>query len=146
MTEFQTLSISRRDAGVAQVTMSRPGVCNAFDETMIAEIDSAFARLAGDATVRVIVLAGNGRHFSAGADLHWMQRASAASLQWNLDDARRFAAMLARLENCPKPTVRAYRAQRSAGVSASRVPATSPSPLMMSRSRSAKPGLASCRR
>ena len=105
MTEFQTLSISRRDAGVAQVTMSRPGVCNAFDETMIAELDSAFARLAGDATVRVIVLAGNGRHFSAGADLQWMQRASAASPQWNLDDARRFAAMLARLESCPKPTV-----------------------------------------
>jgi methylglutaconyl-CoA hydratase len=34
-----------------------------------------------------------------------MQRASTASREWNLDDARRFAAMLARIDACPKPTV-----------------------------------------
>jgi methylglutaconyl-CoA hydratase len=105
MTEFQTLTLSRRAAGVAQVTMARPAVFNAFDEAMIAELDSVFAQLADDASVRVIVLAGDGKHFSAGADLQWMQRASAASLEWNLQDARRFAAMLARIESCPKPTV-----------------------------------------
>ena len=55
--------------------------------------------------VRVIVLAGDGKHFSAGADLQWMQRASTASRDWNLDDARRFAAMLSRIDTCPKPTV-----------------------------------------
>jgi methylglutaconyl-CoA hydratase len=85
--------------------MARPAVFNAFDEAMIAELDAAFARLADDDGVRVIVLAGEGRHFSAGADLQWMQRASAASREWNLEDARRFAAMLARIESCPKPTV-----------------------------------------
>ena len=53
----------------------------------------------------MIVLTGAGRHFSAGADLQWMQRASIASLDWNLDDARRFAAMLWRIANCPKPTL-----------------------------------------
>ena len=51
------------------------------------------------------MLAGEGRHFSAGADLNWMQRASTASEDWNLADARRFALMLARIESCPKPTV-----------------------------------------
>jgi hypothetical protein len=91
--------------GVAQVTMARPAVFNAFDEAMIGELDAAFAQLAGDSQVRVIVLAGEGRHFSAGADLQWMQRASQASLEWNLQDARRFAAMLARIDTCPKPTV-----------------------------------------
>ena len=85
--------------------MSRPAVFNAFDEAMIAELDAAFAQLGEDADVRVIVLAGDGRHFSAGADLQWMQRASSASREWNLDDARRFAAMLARIEAVPKPTV-----------------------------------------
>ncbi|MEO8119198.1 MAG: enoyl-CoA hydratase-related protein [Rhodoferax sp.] len=105
MSDFQTLSVSRRAAGVAQVTMSRPAVFNAFDEAMIGELDSAFAQLAEDSSVRVIVLAGNGKHFSAGADLQWMQRASKASQEWNLQDARRFAGMLARIENCPKPTV-----------------------------------------
>ena len=100
-----SISISQRGAGVAQVTMSRPGVHNAFDESMIAELDAAFSQLGDDDSVRVIVLAADGKHFSAGADLQWMQRASAASREWNLDDARRFAAMLARIEQCPKPTV-----------------------------------------
>ncbi len=85
--------------------MSRPAVFNAFEETMIGELDAAFATLTDDKSVRVIVLAGEGKHFSAGADLQWMQRASTASQEWNLEDARRFAAMLARIEACPKPTV-----------------------------------------
>jgi methylglutaconyl-CoA hydratase len=102
---FDTLVITPRAPGVAQLTMSRPAVFNAFDEAMIGELDAAFARLVDDTAVRVIVLAGDGRHFSAGADLHWMERASNASQEWNLQDARRFAAMLARIESCPKPTV-----------------------------------------
>lgn len=85
--------------------MARAAVFNAFDEAMIGELDAAFAQLSDDAEVRVIVLAGDGKHFSAGADLAWMQRASNASLAWNVDDARRFAAMLARIDACPKPTL-----------------------------------------
>jgi methylglutaconyl-CoA hydratase len=100
-----TLSIHTRAPGVAQVTMARPAVFNAFDEQMIAELDAAFTQLAADDTVRVIVLAGEGKHFSAGADLQWMQRASTASVEWNVADARKFAGMLARIEACPKPTV-----------------------------------------
>jgi methylglutaconyl-CoA hydratase len=99
------LAVTTRTPGVAQVTMSRPSVLNAFDEAMIAALDAAFARLQDDAAVRVIVLAGEGKHFSAGADLQWMQRASQATREWNLEDARKFAAMLARIEACPKPTV-----------------------------------------
>jgi methylglutaconyl-CoA hydratase len=99
------LEITRRGNGVAQVTMSRPAVFNAFDEIMIAEIDSTFESLAADDDVRVIVLAGAGRHFSAGADLDWMRRASEASTEWNLEDARKLAAMLHRIDSCPKPTV-----------------------------------------
>jgi methylglutaconyl-CoA hydratase len=102
---MSALQLTQRMPGVAQVTMSRPEVFNAFDEAMIAELDAAFASLAEDRAVRMIVLAGAGKHFSAGADLQWMQRASQASLDWNLDDARRFAAMLARIDACPKPTV-----------------------------------------
>ena len=105
MNDLQTLKVLRRAAGVAQVTMARPAVFNAFDEAMIAELDAVFAELSADPAVRVIVLAGEGKHFSAGADLQWMQRASAASQDWNLQDARRFAAMLSRIETCPKPTV-----------------------------------------
>jgi methylglutaconyl-CoA hydratase len=102
---FQTLAISKRGASVTQITMSRPQVFNAFDEVMISELDTAFTQLSQDDTVRVIVLAGEGKHFSAGADLEWMQRASEASLEWNTADARRFASMLHRIATSPKPTV-----------------------------------------
>jgi methylglutaconyl-CoA hydratase len=108
MSEFKTLAVTARASsaqGVAQVTMTRPAVFNAFDEVMIGELDAAFAQLIEAPGVRVIVLAGDGRHFSAGADLQWMQRASAATLEWNVADARRFAGMLARIHASPKPTV-----------------------------------------
>lgn len=99
------VQIRQRAPGVQEVTMDRPAVFNAFDEQMIGELDEAFARLEADPQVRVIVLAGSGKHFSAGADLQWMQRASGASFEWNLQDARRFAGMYARIEACAKPTI-----------------------------------------
>jgi len=105
MPSWTSLDLQRRDDGVAVLTMNRPAVFNAFDETLIAELDAAFAELGGDASVRAIVLAGAGKHFSAGADLQWMQRAAAASQEDNLADARRFSAMLARIAEVPKPTI-----------------------------------------
>ena len=105
MTEQKRLEISRRAPGVAQITMSRADVFNAFDEAMIGELDAAFEQLGADDSVRVIVLAGAGKHFSSGADLKWMQRASEESREWNLADARRFATMLGKIDSCPKPTL-----------------------------------------
>lgn len=102
---YQTIAVGQRAPGVVQVTMARPAVFNAFDEAMIGELDAAFAQLIADDSVRVIVLAGEGKHFSAGADLQWMTRASQASHEWNLQDSRRFAGMYSRIESCPKPTV-----------------------------------------
>jgi len=67
MSVWETLVLSHRAPGVAQVTMARQAVFNAFDETMIAELDEVFTELAADARVRVVVLAGDGKHFSAGA-------------------------------------------------------------------------------
>jgi len=101
----ETLQIAIDTRGVARVTMNRPEVFNAFNEAMIAELAQAFEQLGADPAVRVIVLAGAGRAFSAGADLQWMKRASEASQDWNLADARRFADMLHRIAACPKPTI-----------------------------------------
>jgi methylglutaconyl-CoA hydratase len=102
---MDTLSCSLSAQGVARVEMARPQVFNAFDEAMIGELDAVFARLGADPAVRVIVLSGQGKAFSAGADLQWMKRASEASQEANLADARRFAAMLDRIAACPRPTV-----------------------------------------
>lgn len=102
---MDTLQIERDARGVARVTMARPEVHNAFDDRMVRELDQAFEQLGADDAVRAIVLTGQGKAFSAGADLQWMQRASEASFEWNLEDARRLAAMLHRVDRCPKPTL-----------------------------------------
>jgi methylglutaconyl-CoA hydratase len=99
-----TLDIERQGA-IATVWMNRPEVHNAFDETLIAELTAAFAALGADAGVRVVVLGGRGKHFSAGADLNWMRRAAANSVAANEADAQRFAALLAGIDRLGKPTI-----------------------------------------
>jgi methylglutaconyl-CoA hydratase len=94
-----------REGAVATVWMNRPEVHNAFNEALIGELTRACEELGGDDAVRVIVLAGRGRSFSAGADLAWMKRAGEASEAENYADARRLALMLRALAEIPKPTV-----------------------------------------
>jgi methylglutaconyl-CoA hydratase len=101
---YETLEIERAGA-VATIWMNRPDVFNAFNERLIADLGAACRELDADASVRVVVLAGRGRHFSAGADLNWMQRAATAGEAENLADARSFAGMLQALANMSKPTI-----------------------------------------
>jgi methylglutaconyl-CoA hydratase len=90
-----------------RVTLTRPEVHNAFDEEVIAGLDEAFAQAANDPQVRAIVIAGRGKSFCAGADVEWMKRQGEASEDANLEDARRFAAMLHGIASSPKPTIAA---------------------------------------
>ena len=101
---YPTLSIERQDR-VATIWMDRPDVFNAFDEQLIADLGAACAELDADASVRVGLLAGRGKHFSAGADLNWMKRASVFTEEENRADARKFAHMLRALSDMSKPTV-----------------------------------------
>jgi methylglutaconyl-CoA hydratase len=93
------------NAGVARLTLARPQVHNAFDETLIAELTAALLTLDANPDVRVVVLAGEGPGFCAGADLNWMRRMAGYSHDENLNDARGLAAMLSTLANLPKPTI-----------------------------------------
>ena len=101
---FETLTIER-DHKVATIWMNRPEVFNAFNEQLIADLQQACELLDAEASVRVVVLAGRGKHFSAGADLNWMRRAAQGSEADNLEDARRFAKMLRTLSGLSKPTI-----------------------------------------
>lgn len=101
---YQTIEIERQGA-LATLWLRRPEVHNAFNEILIDELDRALAELGADPALRVLVLAGRGRNFCAGADLRWMERAAAAGEAENLADAQRFAAMLRRLATLPKPTI-----------------------------------------
>jgi enoyl-CoA hydratase len=57
------------DGAIATVTMDRPDVANAQNSTMIDELDAALDLADADDAVRVVILAGAGKHFSSGHDL-----------------------------------------------------------------------------
>jgi methylglutaconyl-CoA hydratase len=101
---FETLEIERAGA-IATVWMNRPDVHNAFNAQLIADLTAACRALEADEAVRVVVLAGRGKSFSAGADLNWMKAAAQASVEENLEDARRLAGMLRALAQLAKPTI-----------------------------------------
>ena len=66
--DFETIRYET-DGAVATITMNRPDVANAQDSRLIDEIDAAFDRADADDAVRVVILAGAGKHFSSGHDL-----------------------------------------------------------------------------
>jgi methylglutaconyl-CoA hydratase len=101
---FETLTITREDR-VATVTLNRPDVRNAFNETTIAEIKQAFSELGEDDALRAIVLAANGPAFCAGADLNWMKKMAGYTHAENYADALQLAEMLRTIYLCPKPVV-----------------------------------------
>jgi methylglutaconyl-CoA hydratase len=94
-----------RQGGVARVTLNRPELRNAFDDALIKSLTEAFHDVQNDKSVRVVVLAGNGPAFCAGADLNWMKRMAGYGYDENLADARALADMLAALDRMPKPTI-----------------------------------------
>jgi methylglutaconyl-CoA hydratase len=94
-----------KSGGVCRVTLNRPDVRNAFDDALIKRLHEAFVAAGEDRDVRVVVLAGNGPAFCAGADLNWMKRMAGYSREQNVADARALAQMLAALDRLPKPTI-----------------------------------------
>jgi methylglutaconyl-CoA hydratase len=111
----QAVQVTRPAAAVAQVTLSRPQVRNAFNEAVIAELTQAFRTLDADESVRVIVLAAEGPAFCAGADLHWMRGMADYSRAQNLADAACLAEMLRTIATCRKPTIARVQGDAYAG-------------------------------
>ena len=93
------------EAEVARVTLARPEVRNAFNAELIAELRATFDRLSEDPLVRVVVLAGEGKSFCGGADIHWMRDALELSFDQNLADAERMSDMFRAIDRCRKPVV-----------------------------------------
>ena len=94
-----------RNGPRATVLMNRPEKHNAFNPELIKELTEAFLALGEDSQVRVIVLAGEGRSFSAGADLDWMKAEGEASYEDNLESSKRMGELFRTIDQCPKPVV-----------------------------------------
>jgi methylglutaconyl-CoA hydratase len=103
MSQLVQTSIDAR--GVATLTMNRPEVHNAFDDHLIAELTAKLREVDRDHAIRVVVLAANGKSFSAGADLNWMKRMAQYTEGENLRDAVSLASLLHTLSEMAKPTV-----------------------------------------
>ena len=113
---FEAITLVVQDA-VATLTLNRPDVHNAFNETLIAELTLALRALDRNDAVRVVVLTGAGKSFCAGADLNWMKKMAGFSRAQNLADAGKLTAMLATLNGLSKPTIaRVHGAAYGGGV------------------------------
>jgi methylglutaconyl-CoA hydratase len=93
------------DGAVARLILARPEKHNAFDDAVIAAFTEALESVGNDAAVHVVVVGGEGKSFSAGADLDWMRRMADYGEAENLADARALAVMLCTLNELPKPTI-----------------------------------------
>ena len=94
-----------RQGPIGLVTMNRPDRHNAFDDGLIAELTEALRSMEAEDAIRVVVLSGAGKSFSAGADLNWMRRMAGFSMEENRRDAMGLAALMRTLAHLRKPTV-----------------------------------------
>ena len=99
------LNVDIDDRGVATVTLDRPDVRNALNIELAGKLLETFQSLDGDQRVRVIVIAGNGKAFCAGADLNYMKAMADYSEAENAADARRLGALFNSIRTNAKPTV-----------------------------------------
>jgi enoyl-CoA hydratase len=106
------------DGAIATVTMDRPEVANAQNSALIDELDRAFDLAEADDAVRVVILAGAGRHFSSGHDLkalvgeaeadEWRRMRETPEGKFRHEQVMYYGRCL-RIHDFPKPTIAAVQ-------------------------------------
>ena len=102
---FNTIKLEHHPRGYATLWLDRAEKHNAFNAEMIQELLRALEQLENDKQLRFLLLRGTGKHFSAGADLQWMQQSAALGYDANLQDAEALAELMYRLYALPMPTL-----------------------------------------
>jgi methylglutaconyl-CoA hydratase len=101
--------------GVAALTLNRPEKRNALNAELVAALEEALDRAAGDESVRVVTLSGAGKDFCAGADLAELERMVAMGSEESLEDARSLGALFAKMRAHPRPLVAIVHGHALAG-------------------------------
>jgi methylglutaconyl-CoA hydratase len=113
---MRNLAIERQGP-LGLITLNRAERHNAFDDVLIGELTEAFRSMEAEDGIRVVVLSGAGKSFSAGADLTWMKRMAGFSLDENRRDAMGLAALMRTIAHFRKPTIaRVHGAAYGGGV------------------------------
>ncbi len=94
--------------GVHRITLARPDVHNAFDDTVIRELYDTLESLKSTSP-RILVLQAQGKSFSGGADLNWMKKSASYSREENYRDAQALSSMLNALDSFPATTIAAVQ-------------------------------------
>lgn len=102
---FETIHIDSPQPGLVQCRLNRPDKRNAMNAQMIRELIQAIEDIQRQADCRVLLLSAEGKAFSAGADLQWMQESVEYDKQENFQDAWHLATLLKTLYECPLPTI-----------------------------------------
>ena len=102
--KLTTVELTKKNR-IATVTLNRPKVKNAFNETLISELLSVLIDLKTDKEIRVIVIQGKGDTFCSGADLNWMKGIINYSYQENLSESLKLAELLREIYIHPKPVI-----------------------------------------
>lgn len=105
MNDFTTIELQRDPRGIVTLWLNRPDKNNAFNALMIAELVQVLRQLNDDEQVRFLLLRGRGKHFSAGADLAWMQASAKLDYAANLKDAHELGELMSLLYHLPFPTL-----------------------------------------
>lgn len=105
MSDFNTVELVNDPRGFATLWLSREQKNNAFNAEMIRELIIALDQVQADAALRFLLVRGRGKHFSAGADLAWMQQSAELDYHTNLDDARELAELMYNLAKLKIPTL-----------------------------------------
>jgi len=103
------------DGPIARLTLNRPDMRNAFDDSLIAALTAAVKTASDAPDVRVLLLTGAGKAFCAGGDLTWMRKMGTLTAAENRNDATRLADMLQAVWACPKPVVACVNGDAYAG-------------------------------
>ncbi len=101
---YETLITERRGA-LGVVTLNRPGIHNAFNDVLIAELNAVLDALQSDDSLHALMITGNGPSFCAGADTNWMRGMAQASQLQNREDSLQLARLMRRLNYLDLPTI-----------------------------------------
>ncbi|WP_114325938.1 enoyl-CoA hydratase/isomerase family protein [Candidatus Colwellia aromaticivorans] len=104
-TNNDTVLLEVDEQGIATVTLNNPEKHNAFDDAIIKQLTDIFNDISKRDDISIMILASNGKSFSAGADLGWMKRMAGYSYEDNLKDANALAQMLKALNFLPQTTI-----------------------------------------
>ena len=104
MKDYQTIKFDQKE-DVGTIWLNRPGIRNAFNETMISELIDVFEEIEKKEDLRAVILRGAGKSFCAGADLNWMKDVVNYSYEQNYQESYNLSKCFYSIYTCSKPTI-----------------------------------------